>query len=438
MPRVGRVDRVAHPELEIGRDLVVARAGGVQPPRRRADQLGEAVLDMHVDVLERRILGHARRLHIRPRSGRGPRRSRRRPPARRCPARRASRHGRGWRRCPGATAACRSAIEAFISRISAAGPPANRPPHIALELSLRRDRLSPAPCSASRWPAAIGKRPEAPQGDARPKPPVAGINGRRPQPRGQAGARQSTFEDPEGGDSAWPSSAARRCWSISGRPGARPASSRCRRSSELAARRPTKASSASSRSARTWRRKASVDAFLAERDIGRFAAYLDPEMGLMTALGVQILPTTILYDAAGQRGVALCRRPRLDRRGGGEAAGRGSLGERLAAQLRNSRPSIAARPSAINAKPGELARRQPLAEEQRAEQDRGRRDQQGDEQRIGRAGRGDQPEIEDVGEARCRTAPARRSRPRPRAAAAAAARAGRRSAPAAASRARRR
>ncbi|QDP20533.1 TlpA family protein disulfide reductase [Sphingomonas xanthus] len=44
----------------------------------------------------------------------------------------------------------------------------------------------------------------------------------------------------------------------------------------------------------------SVDAFLAERDLGRFAAYHDPEMGLSSALGTQILPTTILYDAGGK------------------------------------------------------------------------------------------------------------------------------------------
>ena len=44
----------------------------------------------------------------------------------------------------------------------------------------------------------------------------------------------------------------------------------------------------------------SVDAFLGERDLGRFAAYHDPEMGLTSALGVQVLPTTILYDAQGR------------------------------------------------------------------------------------------------------------------------------------------
>ena len=44
----------------------------------------------------------------------------------------------------------------------------------------------------------------------------------------------------------------------------------------------------------------SVEAFLAERDLGRFAAYHDAEMNLSTALNVQVMPTTILYDAQGR------------------------------------------------------------------------------------------------------------------------------------------
>lgn len=44
----------------------------------------------------------------------------------------------------------------------------------------------------------------------------------------------------------------------------------------------------------------SVEAFLGERDIGRFAAYHDADMKLSSALGIQIMPTTILYDADGK------------------------------------------------------------------------------------------------------------------------------------------
>ena len=51
--RADVVERVAHPHLEVERDLVVARARRVQPPRRRADQLGEAGFDVHVNVFER-------------------------------------------------------------------------------------------------------------------------------------------------------------------------------------------------------------------------------------------------------------------------------------------------------------------------------------------------------------------------------------------------
>ena len=46
------VDRVADEEAEVGGDLVVPRPRGVEPPRLRADQLGEPGLDMGVDVLE--------------------------------------------------------------------------------------------------------------------------------------------------------------------------------------------------------------------------------------------------------------------------------------------------------------------------------------------------------------------------------------------------
>lgn len=46
--------------------------------------------------------------------------------------------------------------------------------------------------------------------------------------------------------------------------------------------------------------KASVDAFLKSKNISRFAAFHDPDMALSTALGIQIMPTTILYDAAGK------------------------------------------------------------------------------------------------------------------------------------------
>jgi thiol-disulfide isomerase/thioredoxin len=46
--------------------------------------------------------------------------------------------------------------------------------------------------------------------------------------------------------------------------------------------------------------KSSVDAFLANKGIARFAAFHDPEMALSGAFGVEVLPTTLLYDAEGR------------------------------------------------------------------------------------------------------------------------------------------
>jgi hypothetical protein len=47
-----RVDRPAQPQAQIGRDLVVARASGVQPLAGFPDQRREAMLDVEMDVLE--------------------------------------------------------------------------------------------------------------------------------------------------------------------------------------------------------------------------------------------------------------------------------------------------------------------------------------------------------------------------------------------------
>jgi hypothetical protein len=56
---VETVDGFAHPEPEVGRHLVVARARGMQASRRLADQLRQAALHVHVDILERGLEGEA-------------------------------------------------------------------------------------------------------------------------------------------------------------------------------------------------------------------------------------------------------------------------------------------------------------------------------------------------------------------------------------------
>ncbi len=47
-----RVDLAAQPQADVGGHLVVARAPGVQPLAGVADQRGEPLLDVEVDVLE--------------------------------------------------------------------------------------------------------------------------------------------------------------------------------------------------------------------------------------------------------------------------------------------------------------------------------------------------------------------------------------------------
>lgn len=46
--------------------------------------------------------------------------------------------------------------------------------------------------------------------------------------------------------------------------------------------------------------RAPVERFFAGRDFARLEPYLDADMGVMTALGLDTLPTTILYDADGR------------------------------------------------------------------------------------------------------------------------------------------
>jgi thiol-disulfide isomerase/thioredoxin len=45
--------------------------------------------------------------------------------------------------------------------------------------------------------------------------------------------------------------------------------------------------------------RASVDAFLEQHGAKQVEAWRDPEMALSSALGVQVMPTTIYYDASG-------------------------------------------------------------------------------------------------------------------------------------------
>ena len=51
--RIDGVERATNPELEIGRHLIVTGACRMQPSRRIADQFGQPVLHIHVDIFQR-------------------------------------------------------------------------------------------------------------------------------------------------------------------------------------------------------------------------------------------------------------------------------------------------------------------------------------------------------------------------------------------------
>ena len=58
-PCVDLLDRLARPQFEIGRHLIVAASCGVQAARDRADQFGQPRFHCHVDVFQIPVLGHA-------------------------------------------------------------------------------------------------------------------------------------------------------------------------------------------------------------------------------------------------------------------------------------------------------------------------------------------------------------------------------------------
>ena len=177
-------------------------------------------------------------------------------------------------------------IEAFISRISAEGPSANRPPHMALESLILAacDRLSPRPPDRpSRWPDAIGKRRQAPQGEAPASRQCRGAGASPIRPAGSTAAMParrrptSRSRTARGGRSTSRCSAAGRCWSISGRPGAGPASSRCRRSTRSPRARARALQVVAISQDMDGRQK--VTDFFAARSFTRLEPYLDPRDG---------------------------------------------------------------------------------------------------------------------------------------------------------------
>ena len=158
------------------------------------------------------------------------------------------------------------------------------------------------------------QKPEAQQGEAAGTP-VAGV--KRGVDRSHKGKRRRMLRSaiPMAGKSAWPTSAACRCWSILWASWCAP----CIK--EL----PTlgKLEDAHSLDGQLGviavnqddlAPKSSVDAFLADKKIGRFAAFRDPEMGPVGSAQYPDHADQRALRCRRARSVALHRRSRLDRR----------------------------------------------------------------------------------------------------------------------------
>jgi thiol-disulfide isomerase/thioredoxin len=188
-------------------------------------------------------------------------------------------------------------MEAFISRITAAGPPAKRPPHILLELPVRL--IVPLLLLAAAPMTAGCDRQKAEE----PQAPAAGqsqeAKGIDRSHKGEA-APGVKFKNPDGGDfdlgkfkgtpvlvNLWASWCAPCIKELPTLQQLEQAQSEEGKLGVIAV-------------SQDMAPQSSVDAFLAERDIGRFAAYHDEQMKLTDALKIQIMPTTILYDAEGK------------------------------------------------------------------------------------------------------------------------------------------
>jgi thiol-disulfide isomerase/thioredoxin len=186
-------------------------------------------------------------------------------------------------------------IEALISRMIAAGPPAKRPPHIWLvEFSLRLILLLLALVVAG----CDKQKPEAPQGEQAAAP--AGLEkGVDRSHRGQA-APDTIFKDPDGGDIAladfkgvptlvnlwatWCAPCVKELPTLDG----------------LAESHAVDGQLGVIAVSQDMAPQGSVKTFLDKLGVKHVGAYHDDKMALSGALGVQVMPTTILYDSAGR------------------------------------------------------------------------------------------------------------------------------------------
>jgi thiol-disulfide isomerase/thioredoxin len=188
-------------------------------------------------------------------------------------------------------------MELLISRMSSAGPPADRPPHmglvpVGLEGVLRSILLLLALLAVA---ACDRQKPEGQQGEAAAEQSEGLDRSHKGKP-----APDTQFNDPEGGEislaefrgvptlvNLWASWCAPCVKELPTLQKLEEAQAQDGQLGVIAI-------------SQDMAPKASVDAFLATKQISRFAAFHDPAMGLSSALGAEVLPTSILFDAQGR------------------------------------------------------------------------------------------------------------------------------------------
>jgi thiol-disulfide isomerase/thioredoxin len=191
-------------------------------------------------------------------------------------------------------------MELLISRMSAAGPSENRPPHIGFTWGLESDLRSIlmllalgglAACDRQKPPGQQGEAATAQDGEQRQG--VDRSNRGKPAP-------DTRFNNPDGGAislaafkgvptlvNLWASWCAPCVKELPTLQKLEEAQARDGQLGVIAV-------------SQDMAPKASVDAFLKAKNISRFAAFHDPEMALSSSLGAEVLPTSILFDAEGR------------------------------------------------------------------------------------------------------------------------------------------
>jgi thiol-disulfide isomerase/thioredoxin len=188
-------------------------------------------------------------------------------------------------------------MEAFISRITAEGPPAKRPPHIWLELPVRPMILL---LSALLLTSACDRqKTDAPQGSPAGEP--GAVKGVDRSHKGEA-APDAVVKDPDGGDIDLAEFAGApvlvNLWASWCAPCVKelPTLDRLKIAQED---RPGKDALRVIAVSQDMGPQNSVHAFLDAHDIVYLDAYHDPDMKLTSALNVQVMPTSVLYDKNG-------------------------------------------------------------------------------------------------------------------------------------------